>query len=553
MSTTSNDTTIDDHKPKTVKAKGKDRAKNVKESHADMITRLYKSGAIDCKVANHFKADGTRQPDGYLLKVMPVGVTADCPCLRRACESVWPHPKSGKWQTEFIAPGSYRKGYGKVEGSVKRVECVPYTLTDEQREYLEKKFPGHLFVTTSDGYHDHPIAHISASLEARRVVEKLPKGTVDHPKRYIDLHGNPKANARVMRENPGVVIYTVVFIACPQDVIRKNTKWGPRVVGDHTMWYECSLRELPTYTGLPVPLSEIDGVLSLHTLYYYDFGEIARLMSCLRDGAGMHCMLHRHKGDRGSLNMGEQTWDRVYDNNHPWIHQVNSMTGERYSHKPMDAWFEHGSWTVQQDEWQQVGYNGLAWTRNMLSHECYYLLIMSCSHHVARASDNCYKLDWATPAATTPGWNAEKLLRHASISLDGYSVDIPHKYVRFIDELSVKAASCGYPYSAQKYESFKKRAVTLASGKNIPSDDLARCIVIGYWMNYKFNSDLHSGARYASRISMITTDKDAALADLLDKSMKFAGDALTNGVGPAIGKLVNNSTGAAVATMQRLV
>jgi hypothetical protein len=302
---------------------------------------------------------------------------AKCQCERDACKWSWKQNHPGQLQQEFVCDGAFVKGVGKYDPLYpgKRVMPTPFRLNEAEHKELVKRFPDWIFVQTSSSGHDHPVSHCTTMIATYELVKSLPAGSAHNPARYLDLHGNPRSNARV--SGPTKQIKTVVNLECPKDYIRQRTKWGPEFTGTTRNYYVSALRDLAR--DQPALLAETDQLLSIHTLYYYERAELAQTLAASK-GKVLHAIMHRHEGKDGKLNLGELEWAKEPRGDTFDVKQTNKLTGESYVHPDSEPWFvQNGFWTPHKSMEDAITagnkLDSLAWTSNLVCEGTYRLTI----------------------------------------------------------------------------------------------------------------------------------------------------------------------------------
>jgi hypothetical protein len=409
----------------------------------------YSEGRIDCNIEAHFMvrawtdaATGRRftdvqcKPNHVLFDMMMPGQLAKCPCLKRACESMWRRNFHGAYTTTAIAPGSYTKGVGPLDAAPKQIASLNYTLKPDEFKFLVGRFPERHFMTLRHGAHDHPIAHTSTRLAAERLMDRLPRGTAQNPLVYVDLHGNPGANERYMLRNPGITIISIVEAVTPKDYTRKVVKWGDRVAADgRVRWICCSLRDIGLGIVEPFGDHKISGFISIHTLYYYDHAEVVRALN--RFDCPMYAAHHRYSHPSGSLNNGEMTYVKRQRSSQTIIYQTTTTNGAEYSHPDNSVWFDYDSLTY--------GDEGIGWDHNLLCDETHFTLIVPVPRVQCEMSEACLCHEGTLPRTRLPldpGRSAQSLSDIASsntmvISVGDFkcSAPISSQHVSYFDDM----------------------------------------------------------------------------------------------------------------------
>jgi len=132
-------------------------------------------------------------------------------------------------------------------------------------------------------------------------------------------------------------------------------------------WEEMTLYDMYRNEANCSRFANYDAFLMNHSLYYYDFSEVVRLLHLNQD-AVLYATLHKLEGQSGSVNCGEQTYTKDFVSGK--VTQVNVETGESYTHNDPAPWFKQFSYA---DE------NGaIAWTVNKGCDDTYVFTITSC-------------------------------------------------------------------------------------------------------------------------------------------------------------------------------
>jgi len=268
--------------------------------------------------------------------------------------------------SQYMPPGSARVGLSGSNQPSKVVWELDYGLSERQFKQLSERFPGIAFVQVGTGCHDHPIAHTSYRVVWNNVVKLLPPGAL-----VADVAGNPafneKFNQGQSRRKEPIQIDTYCSVLSTKDSIRRKTRWGPMLANGITRWEEMTLYDMYRNEANRDRFSNYDAFLMNHCLYYYDFGEIVRLLSLNKDSV-LYATLHKLQGQSGTINCGEQSFTK--DHVTGKVTQVNVDTGETYIHNDPAPWFEQFSYA---DE------NGaIAWTINKGCDDTYIFTITSC-------------------------------------------------------------------------------------------------------------------------------------------------------------------------------
>lgn len=342
------------------------------------VAKAFRDGDLECALVDHadrgpkrecadkkFRPFPVRKTNAAILELMKPYKDAKCPCERAACKSAWLSNHPGQLQQEFVCNGSWQKGVGKFDPTMpgKKVLPVPFRLSDIQRNTLMTRFPDWMFIQTSSSGHDHPVSHCTTQIAGYELLKALESGSPKAPKRYLDLHGNPKSNMRMSGDTKK--IETLVGISTVKDYVRQATKWGPEFTGSKRNYHVGQLRDLPRDFE---HLSSIDRLLSINTLYYYDPSELAAALAVVRDHT-MEAIIHRHQGDSGELNLGELQWVKENDSaGRATVKQTNKLTGESYIHPCTERYFTKTFWTPHKNVESALAagdkLDSLAWTIN---------------------------------------------------------------------------------------------------------------------------------------------------------------------------------------------
>jgi hypothetical protein len=124
-------------------------------------------------------------------------------------------------------------------------------------------------------------------------------------------------------------------------------------------------------------IREFNVLQFIHTLYYQDFGELTRAMHAPLDQPGKrvaYALIHRHAGNRGSINDGEQVYEKkTAFNGLQLVKQTNVSTCSSYIHKDLTpflfsadkTWFPHDGAT-----------QGLTWECHLVNEETWVIEIV---------------------------------------------------------------------------------------------------------------------------------------------------------------------------------
>jgi hypothetical protein len=407
-----------------VPAQDRDNKARPAETYKQRTVRImYNDGRLDCGNERHYRLTSkpgdqyktpTSLPPKEIVEAMKIGVDAQCACERKAIKEAWGWNRAGVFETEWVTPGAFHKGYGKYEPSFtpRRVMPLHFNPTKADVEHLHAKHPGWLFVAVSGGLHDHGVAHATAQIGSYNLLHGLPRG------RWLDLHGNPTANEAFNAESNGRTMETLVNIESSKDVLRSRTKWGQEKAGNRTRYHVGALRDL--HRDKRELLESVEGCVSIHTLYYYEPSEIPAFLSLTKNKT-MWAMLHRFEGESGTMNNGEQTWKRIRrPNTQDWIEQTNVKTKEVYTHPDPEKWFTNHSWTPCRDlgrlaeDGTYNQENSLAWDGTLCADGTYMVTITTCTPKQALL-DASYK----APIETAVVKNSEEYVeRYGSVQLN---------------------------------------------------------------------------------------------------------------------------------------
>jgi hypothetical protein len=358
----------------------------------------YESGKFTCGESKHYKSGKDPKNPRFscavplapsaIIELMEPFKMAKCSCERDAVKAAWSWRKPGCSNIQWVSPNAYFKGIcipgQKFDPTAPpmRVMPVDYRLKPEAVKVLHERFPGWIFTSVGSGDHDHPIAHTTNLVNAYQVTSQFRRN-----KCYLDLHGNPSSNEQLNRSD-NLNIKTVVSLESAKDYLRMKQKWGPERDGDRLRYINCALRDLGRDHAEMV--ESVDEVVSFHTLYYYEKREIARLLSQTKGGI-MTALVHRFKGEEGALNGKEQSWRKERVGTRARIIQTNVETGEQYSHRDMEDWFDGtGFWSpygqdiIEKTEATQSALESLSWTVNKASDDVFRITIAVVPNSVAR-------------------------------------------------------------------------------------------------------------------------------------------------------------------------
>jgi len=447
-----------------------------------------------------------------ILKLMAPG-PAKCLCERNACQWAW----TGNWNhkgmfsTQWVLEGVEQKGIPTTKEkdkeqaryAAKQVWPMHHSVSEAAMKILIHRFPEWHFISVNSASHDHPVAHYSTKIASERLMNKLPRGTADKPKVYIDLNGNPAANAAFMRRNPGITIVTLVECITPKDFINRATKWGPQVDEyGNTMWHDdVHVRDVPR--ELAAYKDVISGFVSIHTAYYYDPHEIAALLEW-SPGSVFYASMHRFDGMEGTINNAEQKWEKRPTPFGQLVNQRNEKTGECYEHPDNAWWYEHDSRTC--------GDKSFGWTMGELCEETYFFMATSVPVVQARMSSKCYENKMPEePISTGKAQSKQAMLaaKQVEVMLYGATLVAPIApcHVDLFDK--VRTSLIGKSRGPKQYEDHISRCKVAASGMMADKgvaiqaqqlSDLARLsFMIDFEDNYSHDSAMFSTS-YVRRV-----------------------------------------------------
>uniref|UniRef100_A0AAU8HXR0 Methyltransferase n=1 Tax=Pleurotus pulmonarius virga-like virus 1 TaxID=3231516 RepID=A0AAU8HXR0_9VIRU len=478
------------------------------ETYAERSVRIaFKEGRIKCGNVEHFRMVAKpgqqykvceRKRAADIIAQMKIGADARCDCERTSCKEAWAWNVPGVFETDWVQPGSYHRGWGKYEptSAPRRVMPLNFNLSADQIKYLHEQHPGWLFVTTGTGFHDHPVAHATTQIATYNLFHSLPKGT------FLDLHGNPSGAERFNEERNGRKVKVMCNVESAKDVLRKKTKWGPAKVGDNIRYIESALRDLVRdHTEL---VSSLDGFTSVHTLYYYNPSELPGILAASK-GKVLTAIMHRFVGESGVLNNGEQAWRRVRgEDGVCLIEQTNKLTGEKYTHPDNERWFTNHSWAPYRGT-DMAGHdlneeNSLVWDCNMAGAGTYLLRICSATLREANL-DASYvpEKEYVKPVKNSDAY----VKKHCKVELTSFSgtteVTIPPAYQPLFQEARLKMLGATRRDMA-KYRSHAQWVALKAKGvmKSIDSVDDVQTVYNLVYASFWVDSELDKsfGAAY---------------------------------------------------------
>lgn len=506
------------------------------------LASAVRDGRLSCGVESHHQTrawtdpatqrrftDVERKPLRVLYDMMMPEQTAKCACLKAACEAQWNRNFHGAYTTTAIAPGSYTKGLDSRGSAPKKVYSVRYTLKPDELKFLASRFPEWFFVCISSSAHDHPIAHASTRIAAERLLDRMPRGTPEEPKVYVDLHGNPGANASYMLRHPGVRIITVVEAVTPKDYIRMAVKWGDELDAQgRVRWIRSSIRDIglgncPGLTGV-----KIDAFISIHTLYYYDQSEVVRLLALYR--CPLHAVQHRFEKPAGTMNNGEQTYVKRMRSTQCIVYQSNVLTGGMYDHPDNNVWFDHDSLTWGED--------GIGWDHNLLCDETYRTMIVYVPRVQCEMSVSCLSHSGVltrTELPPNPNLTAQSQVEIAktntvTIRLLGASCTTPIEshHVSFFGDM--RKAALGKARTAQQYKDHVSRCkIQLASREKTEKlcmdaqqlDEIARFSFFIDLPDQFTNDKILFDSNYATTIAAHALGRDGQVVTIAVRGMKI--------------------------------
>lgn len=466
------------------------------------VEAAQRKGASECKNLLHWEVKRIADPTGGntwtdagikshrdILRVMSPG-KAKCSCEKNACRWAWSSNWNykGMYQTEYVPAGVEEKGIGKVIPGfpAKKIYPLRYSLNPDEFKLLAERFPEWQFIGAHGGSHDHPVAHTSTRLAADRLLDSLVRGTPENPKVYLDLNGNPSANEAYMARTPGIKIISFVELITPKDYIRKNTKWGPQfnANGDFR-WVNWPVRDIPR--DFADVGDTVDGIISIHTAYYYDPQEIINLLAWA-PRANFHALMHKFDGYSGTLNNKEQRWIKEPRGSQMIITQTNVASGEQYNHPDNSWWYEHDSHALDHD--------AMGWTINLMCDETYHITATHCPAVQARMSTNCVQIKPLMPVpahSTARAQTQSEIARTHKVRIDLYGarseMPIQPEFVDFFGE--VRRTAINRPRSAKQYQDHVSRckvkagSVMTTSKLKIDAQQLSDIARFSFFIDYE--------------------------------------------------------------------
>jgi hypothetical protein len=353
------------------------------------VVLSYERGLLNCPNPDHYrmvKKEGSQyldpvlRPSVEILRDMEPYTKAACPCERKACRDAWSMNRPGPLQTEWVQNGCYSKGVGTVTGGTpKTVMPLSFRLTSAQFAELHERFPDYHFVQVKNDGHDHPISHAITQVASYEMM----RGFKNTGKKIFDIHGNPALNDQIRKEL-GLDLTTGVRLETGKDYVRAATKWSGSSYVEMPDLRDITNADMPDNNGCAALLKETQAIVSTHSGYYYMMPEIVSLLQGCKEKATMTLIMHRFKGESGTINSGELSWKR----NGGSIEQVNVSTGETYRHPDNAQWFERDAWcaadpTDPKFNASKGELGSLAWTKTEVTPGTYRLLVTLCSHNAA--------------------------------------------------------------------------------------------------------------------------------------------------------------------------
>jgi hypothetical protein len=472
---------------------------------ADTVRSDYNQGRILCNNVEHFVIESLRTKenpgakgfravplsDGAILKMMVPFKAAACDCQRRAISKFASISTPGTYQTEWVCPGNNYKGlkFGDTVPSVpKKVMPIAFSLSPEDKNVLNSKFPDWIFITTSSGSHDHPVAHVSSQVANHNLVTGLPNG------KYLDIYGDPAANSRHNQLANKRTIDTQVSLMTAKDHLRCAFKWG-----DHARW-NVGLRDIgvnvANHPANGKRMKSYDGLLMLQCIYYPDLREVVGVLNaCKPKGRKLWATLHKFEGSKGTINNGEQQWERYNDGRTERIRQTNVLTGESYDHAPPDMWFKQSTWCpytpdqlmqmVEKDPMVLDRHDSLAWTINKACDDTFVLQITTVPNQVAVA-EAADKPELAREVNSSE-WVKEKGRVELSIADTPVVVTVPTPLVPLFDDL--RKSMVNQARTAEKFKAHSQRTVLKCSGvmktHSLTADEVSDLALASFWVDAK--------------------------------------------------------------------
>jgi len=224
----------------------------------------------------------------------------------------------------------------------------------------------------------------------------------------------------------------------------------------------------------------------------------------------MFSAMHRFEACSGSLNSGEQKYEKRRRGTLTSIYQTNQATGASYYHPDNCVWFDHDSFTV--------GADGVGWDANLLCDETFIFTIVYCPAVQCRMSEKC--LDHAgilrcTELDNDPSHSAQsqKLIGTSNkvcVTLCGVTSTVPieSSHVEFFGAMRV--AVIGKARTSRQFQDHVSRCKIQAADKQknrgliIDAQQLDTISRYSFWIDFE---DQHGadesmiGPSYASVIA----------------------------------------------------
>jgi hypothetical protein len=325
---------------------------------------------------------------------------------------------------------------------------VPYALHRDKLKALKLDFPGVFFHCRDNSNHDHPFSHAVTMIGTRFMQRKMRSGT-----KILDVYGNPNAcdkfNSSQIHADSPKFMKAVVSRSCPADYIREVNKWGPFFDENEGVerYHRGDLMSL-VRSG---EIEKYDVLQMVHTLYYIPFEELAAALAAPGKRVA-YALVHRHRGTKGSLNDGEQTFEKKWVGDVKLLRQLNVATGSVYVHPDLtDVLFaERKVWLPKQPmeysdsrgkRAESVSTDGLTWECHIVNDDTWVVEFVSYREPDAGHGGVDYAAMWnddsdvydddflATPS-TSPTSEVQLYDSHVVIpTVDGkfLSLDIPCK------------------------------------------------------------------------------------------------------------------------------
>lgn len=122
----------------------------------------------------------------------------------------------------------------------------------------------------------------------------------------------------------------------PEDFIREVNKWGPFFDDDagEERYHRGALKSIIN-SG---EIREYNVLQFVHTLYYVDFAELTSALHapCDKGKRVAYALIHRHSLEKGSINDGEQEYQKRFVAGKWLVKQVNQATKSAYVHPCLD-------------------------------------------------------------------------------------------------------------------------------------------------------------------------------------------------------------------------